>query len=146
MDHLFRDPFLRHFSIISDVFFYTVFDALQVCHFSDLGANLGPKPVLLGSIFRTLWGQAEHVKIVLSCTFWLGSEGWRLSQIDEFSEVFRVCLSGAMWNDILRDFNDFGCPFRGSVWTIFATISTIFSGCDSGCGFRAVGVLPGLPW
>ena len=91
-NHSFGDPFWRHFSIISDVFFVRFFDALQDGHFSDVGAKLGPKPVLLRDVFTTFWAQAEPVKIVLSCGFWLGSEGWRLSQIDVFSELFRVCL------------------------------------------------------
>ena len=64
------------------------FDALQVGHFSDVGAKLSPKRMFLGGVFMTIWGQAEHVKIVLSCGFWLGSEGWRLSQIDEFPSFF----------------------------------------------------------
>ena len=92
MDHLFGDPFWRHLSIISDVFFVRFFDALQDGHFSDVGAKLGPKPVLLGDVFTTFWAQAEPVKIMLSCWFWLVSEGWRFSQIDVFSELFRVCL------------------------------------------------------
>ena len=91
-NHLFGDPFWRHFSIISDVFFVRFFDALQDGHFSDVGAKLGPKPVLLGNVFTSLWDQAEPVKIVLSFGFWLGSEGWRPFQIDIFSELFRVCL------------------------------------------------------
>ena len=90
--HFCWDPFWRHFSIISDVFFVRFFDALQDGHFSDVGAKLGPRRVLLGDVFTTFWAQAEPVKIVLSCGFWLGSEGWRLSQIDVFSELFRVCL------------------------------------------------------
>ena len=85
-------PFWRHFSIISDVFFVRFFDALQDGPFSDVGAKLNPKPVLLGGVFTPFWDQAEPVKIVLSCWFWLGSEGWRLSQIDVFPELFRVCL------------------------------------------------------
>ena len=92
MDHFCWDPFWRHFSIISDVFFVRFFDALQDGHFSDVGAKLGPRRVLLGDVFTTFWAQAEPMKIVLSCGFWLGSEGWRLSQIDVFSELFRVCL------------------------------------------------------
>ena len=60
--------------------------------FFEAGAKLGPKPVLLGDVFMTFWAQAEPMKIMLSCGFWLGSEGWRLSQIDVFSELFRVCL------------------------------------------------------
>ena len=92
ISHFCWDPFWRHFSIISDVFFVRFFDALQDCHFSDVGAKLGPRRVLLGDVFTTFWAQAEPVKIVLSCGFWLGSEGWRLSQIDVFSELFRVCL------------------------------------------------------
>jgi hypothetical protein len=122
--------------------FYTFFDALQVCHFSDLGANLGPKRVLLGSISRTLWGQAEPVKIVLSCGFWLGSEGWRRSQIDVFSEFFRVCLQGATLNDIFCDFIDFWCPLGGQFGTLLQQKSTTFSERASGCDFRADGVLP----
>ena len=74
------------------MFFVRFFDALQDGHFSDVGAKLGPKRVLLGDVFTTFWAQAEPVKIVLSCGFWLGSEGWMLSQIDVFSELFRVCL------------------------------------------------------
>ena len=92
ISHFCWDPFWRHFSIISDVFFVRFFDALQDGHFSDVGAKLGPRRVLLGDVFTTFWAQAEPVKIVLSCGFWLGSEGWRLSQIDVFSELFRVCL------------------------------------------------------
>ena len=92
ISHFCWDPFWRHFSIISDVFFVRFFDALQDGHFSDVGAKLGPRRVLLGDVFTTFWAQAEPMKIMLSCGFWLGSEGWRLSQIDEFSEVFRVCL------------------------------------------------------
>ena len=118
-------------------------DALQDGHFSDSSANLGPKRLLLGDVFRTLWGQAEPVKIVLSCWFWLGSEDWTLSQSRQFSKLFRACFSGAMWNDILHDFSDFRCPFGRSVWTTFITISTIFSERDSGCDFRAAVVLPG---
>ena len=91
-NHLFGDPFWKHFTIIFNVFFVRFFDALQDGHFPDMGAKQGPKRVLSGSVFTTFWGQAEHVKIVLSCGFWLGSEGWRLSQIDVFSELFRVCL------------------------------------------------------
>ena len=86
------DPFWRHFSIISDVFFVRFFDALQDGHFSDVGAKLGRRWVLLGDVFMTFWVQAEPMKIMLSCWFWLGSEGWSLSQIDVFSELFRVCL------------------------------------------------------
>ena len=90
--HFCWDPFWRHFSIISDVFFVRFFDALQDGHFCDVGAKLGPRRVFLGDVFTTLLGRVELVKIVLSCWFWLGSEGWRLSQIDVFSELFRVCL------------------------------------------------------
>ena len=39
--HFCWDPFWRHFSIISDVFFVRFFDALQDGHFSDVGAKLG---------------------------------------------------------------------------------------------------------
>ena len=74
------------------MFFVRFFDALQDGHFSDVGAKLGLKPVLLRDVFESFWDQAEPVKIVLSCGFWRGSEGWRLSQIDMFSELFRVCL------------------------------------------------------
>ena len=81
---------------ISDVFFNTFFYALQDSHFSDLGAKPGPKRKLFGDVFMTFWSEAEHVKIVLSCGFWLGSEGWGLSQIDEFSELFHGCFSGAI--------------------------------------------------
>ena len=72
--------------------FVHLFDALQAGHFSDLGAKLAPGRVLLGNVFTTFGVQAEPVKIVLSCGFWLGSEGWRLSQIDVFSELSGVCL------------------------------------------------------
>ena len=92
ISHFCWDPFWRHFSIISDVFFVRFFDALQDGHFSDVGAKLGPKPVLLRDVFTTFWVQAEPVKIVLSSWFWQGSGGWRLSQINVFSELFRVCL------------------------------------------------------
>ena len=67
--HFCWDPFWRHFSIISDVFFVRFFDALQDGHFSDVGAKLGPRRVLLGDVFTTFWAQAEPVKIVLSCGF-----------------------------------------------------------------------------
>ena len=86
------------------MFFVRFFDALQDGHFSDVGAKLGPKPVLLGDVFTTFWAQAEPVKIVLPYGFWLGSEGWRLSQIHIFSDLFRVCLKGATLNDMLCDF------------------------------------------
>ena len=91
-NHSVGDRFWRHFSIIIDVFFVRFFDALQDGHFSDVGAKLGPRRVLLGDVFTTFWAQAEPMKIMLSCGFWLVSEGWRLSQIDVFSELFRVCL------------------------------------------------------
>ena len=68
ISHFCWDPFWRHFSIISDVFFVRFFDALQDGHFSDVGAKLGPKPVLLGDVFAYFWDQAEPVKIVLSET------------------------------------------------------------------------------
>ena len=51
--HFCWDPFWRHFSIIPDVFFVRFFDALRDGHFSDVGAKLGPKPVLLGDVFTT---------------------------------------------------------------------------------------------
>ena len=91
-NHLFGNPFWRHFSIISDVFFVRFFDALQDGHFSDVGAKLGPRRVLLGDVFTTFLGSgwtSENRALV-----WVlaGSEGWRLSQIDVFSELFRVCL------------------------------------------------------
>ena len=41
ISHFCWDPFWRHFSIISDVFFVRFFDALQDGHFSDVGAKLG---------------------------------------------------------------------------------------------------------
>jgi hypothetical protein len=85
-------PFLETFQFYFRLFFSTFFDALQDCHFSDLGAKPAPKRMLLRDIFMTFWGEAGHVKIVLSCGFWLGSEGWRLSQSRQFSEVFRGCL------------------------------------------------------
>ena len=92
ISHFCWDPFWRHFSIISDVFFVRFFDALQDGHFSDVGAKLGPKPGLLRDVFTTFWAQAEPVKIVLSCGFWQGSEGWRHSHSDGFSKMFvRAC-------------------------------------------------------
>jgi hypothetical protein len=81
---------------ISDVFFLTLFDALQDSRFSGLGAKPRPKRELFGDVFMTFWGEAEHVRIVLSCGFWQGSEGCRLSQIDDFSELFHGCFSGAI--------------------------------------------------
>ena len=87
---LLGNPFEIHFSIISDVFVVRFFDALQDGHFSDVGAKLGPRRVLLGDVFTTFWAQAEPVKLMLSCGFWLVSEGWRPSQIDVFSELFRA--------------------------------------------------------
>ena len=72
------------------MFFVRFFDALQDGHFSDVGAKINLKPVLLLYVFMSFWDQAEPVKIVFSCGFWLGSEGWRLSQIDVFSDFF-VC-------------------------------------------------------
>ena len=92
--------------------------------------------MLLGDVFTTFWAQAEPVKIMLPCGFWLVSEGWRLSQIDVFSELFRVCLQGATFNDILYDFNDFGCPVGGQFGTLSQHDSTTFSERDSGCDFR----------
>ena len=38
----------------------------------------------------------DQKKIVLSCGFWQGSEGWRHSQINEFSEMFCACFSKAI--------------------------------------------------
>ena len=92
ISHFCWDPFWRHCTIISVRFFIRFFDAFQDAHFRNLGTKLGPKPMLLGDVFTTFWAQAEPMKIMLSCGFWLGSEGWRLSQIDVFSELFRVCL------------------------------------------------------
>ena len=71
-------------------------DPLPNGHFNCLGAKPRPKRLLLGAISATIWGQAEHEKIVLSCGFWQGSEGWRHSQIDEFSEMFCACFSRAI--------------------------------------------------
>ena len=124
------------------MFFVRFFDALQDGHFSDVGAKLGPRRVLLGDVFTTFWAQAEPMKNMLSCGFWLVSEGWRLSQIDVFSELFRVCLQGPTLNDILCDFIDFWCPVGGQFGTLLQHNSTTFSERDSGCDFRADGVLP----
>ena len=68
------------------------FDELHDGHFSDVGAKLSPKPVLLADVSMYFSDQAEPVKIVLSCGIWRGSVGWRLSQINVFSELFHVCL------------------------------------------------------
>ena len=48
---------------MSDVFFASFCNALPNCFFSDVGAKLGPKCVLLGPVFTTFWDQAEPVKI-----------------------------------------------------------------------------------
>ena len=85
---LFGDPCWRHFSIISNVFFVRCSDALQ--DGISVGAKLSPKAMLLGTVLTFFWGQAEPVKIVLSCRSWQGSEVWRLSQIDVFCE-FVAC-------------------------------------------------------
>ena len=71
-------------------------DPLPNGHFNCLGAKPRPKRPLLGAISATIWGQAEHEKIVLSCGFWQGSEGWRHFQIDEFSKTFCACFPRAI--------------------------------------------------
>jgi hypothetical protein len=90
--HFCWDPFGRHFSVIFDMFFVRFSKRSKMVIFTALDAKLGPKRGVLEGVFTTFWDRAEPVKIVLSCGFWLGSEGWRLSQIDVFSELFRVCL------------------------------------------------------
>ena len=102
--HFCWDPFGRHFSVIFDMFFVRFSKRSKMVIFTALDAKLGPKRGVLEGVFTTFWDRAEPVKIVLSCGFWLGSEGWRLSQIDEFSELLHGCFSGASLNDILTIF------------------------------------------
>ena len=60
---------------VADVFFVRFFDALQDGIFSEVGAKLNPKAMLLGDVLTSFWDQAEPVKIVLPFGFWPGSEG-----------------------------------------------------------------------
>ena len=60
------------------------FDALSERLFSDFLVPWGPKEVIFGVIFDTLWGSAVPVKLVFLLVFFYVSEGLRGQESKKF--------------------------------------------------------------
>ena len=66
------------------------FDALSEGLFPDFCAQWGPKEVILGVIFDTLWGSAVPVKLVFLFVFFYVSEGFRGQESKKFQNFSKT--------------------------------------------------------